>query len=80
MNLNVLFKAENIFLSCNIGYLMYKMIKRKQITHDEALSTFEIASKIPVRLVPVDILKTLELALEFNIYAYIKRKAIKVTL
>jgi len=57
-------------LPYEIGNALSAMIKRKQITHDEALSTFEIASKIPVRLVSIDIHKALELALEFNIYAY----------
>ncbi|MBT6575629.1 MAG: type II toxin-antitoxin system VapC family toxin, partial [Gammaproteobacteria bacterium] len=57
-------------LPYEIGNALSAMIKRKQITHDEALSAFEIASKIPVRLVSIDILKALELALEFNIYAY----------
>ena len=57
-------------LPYEIGNALSAMIKRKQITHDEALSTFEIASKIPVRLVSIDILKALKLALEFNIYAY----------
>ena len=47
------------------------MIKRKQITNDdEAILTFEIVQHIPVRLVSVEILKALKLALEFNIYAY----------
>ncbi len=57
-------------LPYEIGNALSAMIKRKQITHDEALSTFEIAIKIPVRLVSIDIHKALELALEFNIYAY----------
>mgnify|MGYP004007894883 FL=1 len=57
-------------LPYEIGNALSAMIKRKQITHDEALSAFEIASKVPVRLVSIDILKALELALEFNIYAY----------
>ena len=42
------------------------MIKRKQITNDdEAILTFEIVQHIPVRLVSVEILKALKLALEF---------------
>lgn len=46
------------------------MIKRKQLTHDEALSTFTATSQIPVRLLPVDIPEALELALAYDIYAY----------
>lgn len=57
-------------LPYEIGNALTAMIKRKQITHDEALLTFEIANTISVRLVPVDIQKALNVALEFNIYAY----------
>lgn len=57
-------------LPYEIGNALSAMIKKKQITHDEALSAFEITSKVPVRLVSIDILKALKLALEFNIYAY----------
>ena len=46
------------------------MVKRKQVTTNEALSAFVIASQIPVRLVSVDIQKSLKLALKYNIYAY----------
>ena len=46
------------------------MIKRKQITHDEALSTQKAASLIPVRLISIDIQQALKLAIEFRIYAY----------
>ncbi len=57
-------------LPYEIGNALSAMIKRKQISHNEALATFEIVRKIPVRLVSIDILKALEVALEFNIYAY----------
>lgn len=57
-------------LPYEIGNALTAMIKRKQITRNEALSAFEIASHIPVRLVAIDILQALKLALEFNIYAY----------
>ena len=57
-------------LPYELGDAFSAMIKRKQITQGEALSAFEVASKIPVRLVSIDILKALELAIEFNIYAY----------
>lgn len=46
------------------------MHKRKQITHVEALSIQKAITKIPVRLLQVDIQKALKMALEFNIYAY----------
>ena len=56
-------------LPYEIGNALTAMVKRKQLTHDEALSAYEAASSIPVRLVSVDITKALSLALEFNIYA-----------
>ena len=57
-------------LPYEIGNALTAMVKRKQITTNEALSAFAIASQIPVRLVSVDIQESLKLALEFNIYAY----------
>ncbi len=57
-------------LSYEIGNALTAMVKRKQLTRDEALSAFETASSIPVRLVSVDIQKVLKLALDYNIYAY----------
>ncbi len=57
-------------LPYEIGNALSAMIKRKQITYDEALSAFEISRLIPVRLVAVDIHQALQLALKFNIYAY----------
>jgi predicted nucleic acid-binding protein len=53
-----------------MGNALTAMVKRKQLTHDEALSTFEAANSIPVRLVSVDIQQALKLAFEHNIYAY----------
>ncbi len=66
-------KADAIapeILPYEIGNALSAMIKRKQITPDEALSAQKIASLIPVRLVSVDIQEALKLAIEFNIYAY----------
>lgn len=57
-------------LPYEIGNALTAMIKRKQITHEEALSTFRATRQIPVRLFPVDIQDALELALDHNIYAY----------
>ncbi len=57
-------------LPYEIGNALTAMVKRKQLTHDEALSAFDAASSIPVRLVSVDIKKALKLALDYNIYAY----------
>ncbi len=57
-------------LPYEIGNALTAMVKRKQLTGDEALSAFEAASSIPVRLVSVDIQRALKLALDYNIYAY----------
>ena len=57
-------------LPYEIGNALSAMIKRNQITPEQAISTLEITNKIPVRLVSVDIKKALQLALKFNIYAY----------
>ena len=46
------------------------MVKRKQLTTDEATRAQGVASKIPVRLLGVDIQESLRLAIKFNIYAY----------
>lgn len=61
--------APNI-LPYELGNALVAMTKRKQITNQEAVSTYQVASKISVRLVSVDIQKALEIALRFNIYAY----------
>ena len=57
-------------LPYEIGNALTSMTKRKQLTDNEAISTYKIASQIPVRLVSIDIQKALELALKYNIYAY----------
>ena len=57
-------------LPYEIGNALSAMHKRKQITHPEALSIQKAATKIPVRLLKVDIQRALKIALEFNIYAY----------
>jgi predicted nucleic acid-binding protein len=57
-------------LPYEIGNALSVMIKRKQITHDEALSAQKTTSLIPVRLISIDIQQALKLAFKFNIYAY----------
>lgn len=57
-------------LPYEIGNALSAMIKRKQITRDEALSTQIAVSLIPIRLISIDIQQALKLAIEFNIYAY----------
>ena len=57
-------------LPYEVGNALSAMVKRKQLTHYEALSAFEAVSSIPVRLVAADIRHALKLALKYNIYAY----------
>lgn len=57
-------------LPYEIGNALSAMIKRKQLTREEALKAQTAANNIPVRLVNVDILAALKLAIDFNIYAY----------
>ena len=57
-------------LPYEIGNALTAMVKRKQITQNEAVSVLGIANQIPVRLAKVDIPQALKLALDFNIYAY----------
>jgi len=57
-------------LPFEFGNALTAMVKRKKLTADEAVSAYDAVSRIPVRLVSVDIQLALQLALEFNIYAY----------
>lgn len=57
-------------LPYEIGNALSAMIKRKQITRDEALSAQKATSLIPVRLIDIDVPSALKLAIECNIYAY----------
>ena len=57
-------------LPYEIGNALSAIVKRKQLTIEQALQAIELADAIPVRLVQVDMKSSLELALRFNIYAY----------
>lgn len=57
-------------LPYEIGNALSAMIKRKQVTKQEALTAEKYANLIPVRLVPVDIQAALGLAIKHSIYAY----------
>lgn len=46
------------------------MIKRKQLSEEEAILAQQKANSIPVRLIRIDIQASLKLAIKFNIYAY----------
>ena len=57
-------------LPYEIGNALSAMIKRKQISHDQALFAQSAASMVPVRLLSVDVPASLKLAIELDIYAY----------
>jgi predicted nucleic acid-binding protein len=73
-NIVKLTAAANAFspeiLPYEIGNALTAMVKRKQLTHQEALSAYAASGVIPVRLISIDIKQALVLALEYNIYAY----------
>ena len=49
---------------------MSAMVKRKQLNQEEVIKAQALLNKVPVRLVRVDRKKALQIALQFNIYAY----------
>ncbi|HEB94466.1 MAG TPA: PIN domain-containing protein [Gammaproteobacteria bacterium] len=57
-------------LPYEFGNALTAMLKRKQLSHKEALAAYDAVSSIPVRLVSIDIQQALKLALDYNIYAY----------
>jgi predicted nucleic acid-binding protein len=57
-------------LPYEIGNALSAMVKRKQLTAAEAEAALGITNHIPVRLMRVDIAQALQLALQYNLYAY----------
>lgn len=57
-------------LPYEIGNALSAIVKRKQLTADEAMTALQLARAIPVKLVHPDINKSLEIALKYNTYAY----------
>lgn len=53
-----------------IGNAITALIKRGQVSKDEALDVIKTTKNIPVRLVSIDIHEALVIAIEFSIYAY----------
>jgi predicted nucleic acid-binding protein len=53
-----------------IGNALSSLLKRRKLSVQQTMDALEITRKIPVRLVPVDIGRALDLAARFNIYAY----------
>ena len=59
-----------IILPYEIGNALSAMLKKKRIEALIVSDLFVIYNSIPVRLVPVEIEKALQIAIEYNIYAY----------
>ena len=53
-----------------IGNALSAMLKRRRLNSDEVLSAWDAVQTIPVELRNIDIRKALEIAANFNIYAY----------
>lgn len=57
-------------LNWEIGNAFSAMFKRKKIELDSTKKAIEYYKMIPLRLVDVDIYKSLEISKQYNIYAY----------
>ncbi len=59
-----------VILPFEIGNALSAMLKRRRINSDEILSAWDAVQTIPVELKNIDVRKALEIAAQFNIYAY----------
>ncbi len=57
-------------LPFEIGNALTAMMKRRSLKGDEVVSAWEVIQKIPVDLRTIDMRAALQIAVEFNIYAY----------
>ena len=57
-------------LPFEIGNALTAMMKKRTLKTDELTSAWDIVQTIPVELRPIDIRSALEIASQFNIYAY----------
>ena len=57
-------------LPYEIGNALSAMLKRKRLSEDQIIESFDIFNMIPLNLEPVNIAKALNIACKFNIYAY----------
>jgi predicted nucleic acid-binding protein len=57
-------------LPFEIGNALTAMMKRYVLGAEEAISAWEMVQRIPVDLQRIDIKAALQIAIEFNIYAY----------
>ena len=57
-------------ISYEIANALTKMMKRKVIEKENMINAFEYFKKIPIKTIEIDIKNALEIAWEYNIYAY----------
>jgi predicted nucleic acid-binding protein len=57
-------------LPFEIGNALTVMVKRKALSADEAVSVWDTIRQIPVDLRRIDIRAALEIAVQYNLYAY----------
>lgn len=57
-------------LPYEIGNALSAMLRRNRLSENQLHTCFEIFKRIPVRLVPVDIEKSLQIVSKHKIYAY----------
>ena len=57
-------------LPYEIGNALTALVKRHRLSPDEAKTAFAYTQKIPVRLIRPNIQESLEIAFQFNLYAY----------
>jgi predicted nucleic acid-binding protein len=57
-------------LHWEIGNAFSAMLKRRRITLEQAKAAVEIYRRIPLNFMEVDLIQAVELASQFNIYAY----------
>jgi predicted nucleic acid-binding protein len=57
-------------ISFEIGNALINLFKKRKITEEKLLETYQTYVSIPIRNIKVDIEKALKIACKFNIYAY----------
>ena len=57
-------------LPYEVGNALIAMVKRKQLTPNEAMSALKTVNSISVRLISIDISEALKISIKYNIYAY----------
>ena len=61
-------------LPYEIANALTKMMKKKVIVKDQMIDAFTHFKKIPIKSIEVNFINALEIAWNYNIYAYIWRK------